>query len=257
MTVLRKPTATHALSKQSPVPLYYQLKTLLLEKIRTGELRANDRLPAEDVLASQYGVSKATVRQALGELSNAGLLRRVQGLGTFVAEPRLELGPRELTSFTEEMIARGRRPSSRILAQQVLPADGVVAEKLDVDPSAEVLYLRRLRLANDEVLGVQEAHVPLYLARGLESEDLSNASLYEVLSKKYLLVPARARESHYAVPVQRAEAEALGVAEGSAGLAGERITYLASGRPLEYVRSLMRGDRYEIVLELVSRPAVR
>lgn len=257
MTVSEKLTPARTLSKEIRIPLYYQLKTLLVEKIRAGELRAKDRLPAEDVLALQYGVSKATVRQALGELASAGVVRRVQGLGTFIAEPRWELGPRELTSFTAEMIGHGRRPSSRVLTQQVLPADGVIAEKLDVDKGAEIFCLRRLRLADNEVLGLQEAHVPLDLARGIEREDFSNASLYQVLSEKFLLVPARARESHYAIPVQRTEAEALGVSEGSAGLAGERVTFLASGRPLEYVYSLMRGDRYEIVLELVSRTTGR
>ena len=103
------------LSKDLPIPLYHQLKTLLLEQIRTGEMKPNDRLPAEDELAATHRVSKATVRQALNELAVAGVLRREQGRGTFVAEPKLAQGPREMTSFTDDMRSRGFHPASKVL----------------------------------------------------------------------------------------------------------------------------------------------
>src|SRR5215813_15372369 len=118
------------LSKDLPIPLYHQLKTLLLEQIRTGEIKPNDRLPAEDDLAATHGVSKATVRQALNELAVAGVLRREQGRGTFVAEPKLAQGPREMTSFTDEMRSRGFHPTSKVLKQEVIKAEADVAEKL-------------------------------------------------------------------------------------------------------------------------------
>src|SRR5262249_24205903 len=159
------------LSKDLPIPLYHQLKTLLLEQIRTGEMKPNDRLPAEDELAATHGVSKATVRQALNELAIAGVLRREQGRGTFVAEPKLAQGPREMTSFTDEMRSRGLHPTSKVLIQDVIKAEADVAEKLRIAEGSQVMRLKRLRLADGEPMGIQTAYLLLALAPQLDQED--------------------------------------------------------------------------------------
>src|SRR5215510_5622334 len=149
-----------SLSKDLPVPLYYPLKTILLEQIRTGKMKPNDKLPAEDELAATYGVSKATVRQALNELAVAGVLRREQGRGTFVAEPKLAQGPRELTSFTEEMNKLGFRPTSKVLTHDVIEAEADVAEKLRIEKGGPVVRLKRLRIADGKPMGIQTAYIP-------------------------------------------------------------------------------------------------
>jgi GntR family transcriptional regulator len=241
-----------SLSKDLPVPLYYQLKTILLEQIRTGQMKPNDRLPAEDELAATYGVSKATVRQALNELAVAGVLRREQGRGTFVAEPKLAQGPRELASFTEEMNKLGFQPTSKVLTQDVIEAEADVAEKLKIEEGAPVVRLKRLRIADGKPMGIQTAYIPVYLAPGLAEEDFAQASLYSVLERKYGLQPVRAQETYFAVLLEQDEARLLKVAATSPGIAAERITYLASGRTLELVYSIMRGDRYKIVLDLTK-----
>jgi GntR family transcriptional regulator len=191
------------------------------------------------------------VRQALDKLCAAGLVRREQGRGTFVAEPKIEQGPRDLTGFTQEMYKRGLRASSKILTQEAIKADGELAEKLKLEEGDDVLLLKRLRLADGEAMGIQMAYIPLALAPNLAAENFESASLYEILERKYGLVPARASETHSAVLLDSVEAGLLGVAEDSPGLAAERVTFLNSGRPLELVRSVMRGDRYKIVLQLV------
>ncbi|HZS05483.1 MAG TPA: GntR family transcriptional regulator [Blastocatellia bacterium] len=240
------------LSKDLPIPLYHQLKTLLLGKIQAGEMKPNDRLPAEDELAATHGVSKATVRQALNELASAGVVRREQGRGTFVAEPRMAQGPRELTSFSAEMRRRGQAPTSRVLKQDVVKAEADVAAKLQIAEGSLVVRLKRLRLADGEPLGIQTAYLPLELAPRLAKEDFTSASLYEVLERKYGLLPARAQETHYAVLLERDEARLLKVTAGSPALSAERVTFLAGGRPLELTYSIMRGDRYKIVLDLTK-----
>jgi GntR family transcriptional regulator, N-acetylglucosamine utilization regulator len=242
-----------SLSKDLPVPLYYQLKTILLEQIRMGQMKPNDRLPAEDELAASYGVSKATVRQALNELAVAGVLRREQGRGTFVAEPKLAQGPRELTSFTEEMSNLGFRPTSKVLTQDVIEAEADVAEKLRIEEGTAVVRLKRLRIADGNPMGIQTAYIPVELAPGLTGEDFSEVSLYSVLERKYGLLPVRAQETYFAVLLEQDEARLLNVAATSPGIAAERIAYLASGRTLELVYSIMRGDRYKIVLDLTKR----
>jgi GntR family transcriptional regulator len=239
-----------ALSKELPVPLYHQLKTLLLTKIYAGEMKPNDRLPAEDELAAQYSISKATVRQALNDLVLAGVLRREQGRGTFVAEPKLAQGPREMTSFTDEMRSRGIHPTSKVLKQDVIKAEADVAEKLRVAEDSQVMRLKRLRLADGEPMGIQTAYLSLSLAPKIDEEDFTDRSLYEVLERKYNLWPARAHESYVAVLLGRDEAKLLKVAAASPALSAERVSYLTSGQPLELTYSIMRGDRYKIVLDL-------
>lgn len=239
------------INRNSPLPLYYQLKTILLERIQCGALAAGDRLPSEDDLVRQYGVSKITVRQALSELVRMGYLRREQGRGTFVARPKLEQGPRELTSFTEQMKRRGMQAVSRVLEAGVVQADADVAERLHLPEGTPVLVLKRVRLADGEPMGVQTAYLPAALVAGLEAEDLESGSLYEILRTKYALIPQRALETHCAVTVDEEEANWLGLPVGAAALTAERVSYLPDGRPLELVYSVMRADRYRIVLELV------
>jgi GntR family transcriptional regulator len=239
-----------ALSKDLPIPLYHQLKTLLLEQISAGSMKPGDRLPAEDELAATYSVSKATVRQALNELSVAGVLRREQGRGTFVADPKLAQGPREMTSFTDEMRARGFRPESKVLKQDVIKAEAEIAEILQIAEGDQVMRLKRLRLADGEPMGIQTAYLSLALVPQLAQEDFTDASLYEVIERKCGLWPARAQETYFAVLLDRADAKLLMVAADSPALSAERIAYLASGQPLELTYSIMRGDRYKIVLDL-------
>lgn len=242
-----------ALLRNQGIPLYHQLKTMLREQIREGLLQPGQRLPSEDRLAASYHVSLITVRRALADLAAEGLLRRIQGRGTFVAQPALSQGPRELTSFSEEMRRRGLEAASRVLEQSVVEADEEVAGALDLPIGGAVLRLRRLRLAGSEPMGLQTAHVSLALAPGLEKENFERASLYEILSLRYGIVPARAREVHAAASLTPAQARLLGQSRGAAALAVTRTTWDREGRPFELVHSLMRGDRYQVVLELFSR----
>ena len=249
-------SAPKALDRELPVPLYHQLKSLLLRRIEVGELKPNARLETEDQLAASYRVSKATVRQALGELAQAGYLRREQGRGTFVAEPRVEQGPRELTSFSVDMQRRGLAAHSLVLGRAVIAADAATAAKLRIASGARVFRLERLRRAGGDTLALQTAHVPLELAPGLAGEEFESGSLYQILERKYGLTPFSAHERHWAALIERAQARLLKVAAGSAGLCAERVAFLRDGRPLEYTCSVMRADRYQITLELVKRDGV-
>lgn len=240
------------LTRAAPLPLHYQLHLDLLRKIQAGELKPDQKLEPEDLLAQRYGVSRITVRRALSDLARAGYVRREQGRGTFVNPPRLAQGPRELTSFTEEMRRHGRVASSQVLFQGVVGADAELAERLKVPAGTEVFRLERLRLADGEPMGLQKAHIPLYLAPGIVSECFEARSLYETLRDHYGLRPARATECHYAVSADTELASLLNVPAGAPLLAAERVTFLADGRILEFVESAMRADRYKIVLELAA-----
>ncbi len=245
------PGRTTELDKDSPVPLYHQLKSVLLERVRTGYWKNNDQLPTEDALGAEFGVSKATVRQALHALAQAGVVRREQGRGTFVTEPKIQFGPRSLKSFTHEMQEMGTPAGSRVLEQRLVPANEEIALKLQVAPGTELFLLQRLRLAGGEPMGIQTVHMPADLVPGILEVNFETASLYETLETRFNLAPDHATQTHYAVAAGPAEAALLDVPVGSPALGGERLTFVRSGRPLELTYSLMRGDRYQIRLKLV------
>jgi len=237
------------LDKQLPVPLYHQLKCALITAIESGEWQSGQQLPNEGKLAETFGVSKVTVRQALRDLSEVGYVRREQGRGTFVSRRKLDQGPRELTSFSEEMRRHHLTASSRILERFETGATDRVAEALQLPAGEQVFVLKRLRLADAEPMAIQTAHIPVKLMPDLIHADLENASLYELLQSRGLQ-PSSARETYSATAVEAAPSELLRVPRGSPVLAVERVTYLATGKPFEFVQSLVRGDRYSIILEL-------
>jgi GntR family transcriptional regulator, N-acetylglucosamine utilization regulator len=241
-------------SRDGPIPLYHQVKAAILREIDAGQWSPGQQLPTEDDLIAMFRVSKITVRQALRELAHMGYIRREQGRGTFVQRPPLEEGPRELTSFTGEMRGHGLTARSRVLEQGAIAAPADVALWLDIDIGAPVFRLRRLRLADGEPMGLQTAYLPMALVPGIDAISFANDSLYAVLEVRYSLRPARARETHQAILVSPEDAPLLGAAPGSPAFSAERLTSMADGSPLEYVQSIMRGDRYKIVLDLVPRP---
>jgi GntR family transcriptional regulator len=238
------------LSRTAPLPLYHQLKTVLLGEIEAGRWQPDDQLPTEHALADRFHVSKITVRQALRELVDQGYIRREQGRGTFIERRRLQQGPRDLTSFTEEMRSHGLVSTSKVLDQRAEAAPAAVAAALALEPWEPVFRLRRLRLADGKPMGVQTAYLPLDLVPGIAKDRFKASSLYDLLATRYGLHAATARETFCVGSTTRVDAVLLKVPVRSPAMVAERVAFLADGRPMEYVRSLMRGDRYKIVLDL-------
>src|SRR5215510_9494521 len=158
-----------------------------LQEILEGfiaNLEPGTRLPAERVLAKRYGVARATVTQAIDELAGKGLVYRIHGSGTFVAEPKFRQ-PLTLTSFTEDMRARGMTPGSVVRSQAVVPASEVVARHLALVPGSPVVHLERVRTADGEPMALERTHLPAHRLPGLEDADLTDASLYELLERRW------------------------------------------------------------------------
>lgn len=190
-----------------------------------------------------------TARQAVMELVNEGLLYRVQGLGTFVAEAKVHQGTGRLTSFTEDMRERGMEASSEVLGVEEESAGPVVARMLRMDPGDRIVRVRRVRNADGKPMALETSHLAYETAKGISELDLSRLSLYEEL-RKVGISPAGAEQSYEAVLVNEAESKRLGVPVGSPALLIERVTFDTEERPFEYVKSVYRGDRYRITTRL-------
>jgi len=233
------------LRREAPDPLYLQIKDRLLAEITSGRYRVHQRLPSERELAARFRVSRMTVRQALLELVHDGVIYTRVGKGTFVAEPKIEQQLRTLTGFSQDVRARGRQPSSRVLEARVVPATPEVATALRLLPETEVIVLARVRLANGLPLAVETAYLPFAQFPGLLHHDFATESLYDVLENDYRLVLTRAEQSIEAALASARELELLELTPPAAVLRMQRLTLTDNGVPVEYVLSTYRGDRYK------------
>jgi len=237
--------------KNSPLPFYYQLKEFLKEQIESGNLRPHERLPSERELEEQLGVSRMTARHALVELELEGYAYREQWRGTFVAEPKLRQGLLRLTSFTEDMEARGLRPGARVLVVEVLFGEEKLIKRLKATPDEQFVKIERVRLADGEPMALETSFLRRRFCPGIEGIDLTDRSLYETLRERFGIELGWAEQTVEAKLADEYEAEIIGVQAGTPMLLMERTTYLADGStPIEYVRSSYRGDRYQLYVEV-------
>lgn len=243
------------MERAQPLPLYYRIKQDLLVAIDEGRLQPGDRVPSERELTERYGVSRMTARHALAILEQEGFLRRVQGKGSFVAPPKLEQTLLGLTSFTEEMRRRGLVPSTQVRAVEEVRAGDRVAEHLNALPDERVYMVERLRLASGDPMALERVYLPARLVHGLSELDLTG-SLYEILIQHYGIRLENAVQSLEAVLADPEEAAALHVPLGSPLLAMTRVSFAATGEPIEYVRSLYRADRYRFTVSLSRKEDV-
>lgn len=216
----------------------------ILEGVIAG-LAPGDRLPSERSLAQQYQVARATVTQAIEELADKGLVYRVHGSGTFVAEPKLRQAV-TLTSFTEDMQARGMTPGSLVLTRDVILANTVIARHLAITPEAPVVRFERVRTADGEPMALERTYLPAQLFPGLEEVDLTDASLYRLMEERWGVRVKVADQWASVARLDAREAELLQVSVSQPALLFQRLTRDAKDTVVEYVRSLYRGDRYEV-----------
>lgn len=237
-------------NKNSPVPLYYQLKDIISELIEDEELKPGDPIPPERELCEYHEVSRMTVNKAIANLVNEGLLYREQGKGTFVAKPKEGYQLSRLLSFTEDMKAKGFRVDTRIISFQKKSATRKIQKALKLSDKEEVFEIKRLRLVDDEPYAIETAYLPYRLCEGLTRENLDNNSLYDILNREYGIRMDYAEQTIEAVILDDYESSILQVPEKSIALMLSRKTFLEGDRPMEFTKAVYRGDKYkfEVVL---------
>jgi GntR family transcriptional regulator len=238
------------IDRSSPIPLYHQLSELLLNQIVEGQLRPGEAVPTEQELIESHKVSRITVRSAMAELERSGFVRREQGRGTFVAPPRIQRGIARLTSFSEEIVARGMHPDTRLLTLRRQPATGSEARTLSVEEGHTIWYVERLRLADSEPIALSTSHLNLPPPLGLtESELESESSLWAILKGKGMTF-AEADRTIEAIPADDFQARLLQVSVDAPLLLVEAIVYATDGTPVEFSQVVARTDRYKYYLHV-------
>lgn len=238
------------LDATKPEPLYSQLREQLRREIEGGARPVGAQLPTEAELMASYGVSRATIRQAILELVRQGYLNRQRGRGTFVARQRPLEGIEPLISFTAEMAARGVVAGARVLTlSQGLKAPAYIAARLGLAPEVRVIHSRRLRTADGQPMAIEDSWLNQDIVGRLTRSELGG-SLYELLVHRRGLHIGRAVQSIAPAVADAAMAELLSVPPGTPVLVLERQTFLADGRPLEVMSFTYRGDIYRLVTEI-------
>ena len=232
------------------VPLYVQIAESLLERIRAGDLVPEQRLPSERELSKSLNVSRMTLRAALRELDNKGLLVRRPGVGTYVAKPKIERQAAKLVPFTDSMRSRGYQASARLIEFERRLAEVSIASNLKIPVSAPVYYFQRLRLINKEQGLLDKYPMPTYRFPNLEDHDLEKRSVYEIVESEYGISPHHSEQSLEAVSATDFEAELLGIDPGTPLMMEKRLAFDKDDQPIEYGHDLYRGDRFRFVTEI-------
>ncbi|MEP9408650.1 GntR family transcriptional regulator [Peribacillus frigoritolerans] len=237
------------IDKNSPLPIYFQIEEQIKRQIENGELKAHDVLPSEREYAEKFEISRMTVRQAINNLVNDGYLYRQKGRGTFVADKKLEQQLNGLTSFTEDMKARGLNPSSKLLSFEIIPADKKIASELQISLYAPVYEIKRIRLADDVPMALETVYMSANLIKGL-TEEIINLSLYQYVENYVKLKIDYASQTLESSIASELEVTHLAIPKHSPILFIQRNTFLIDGTPLEYVKSAYRADRYKFTITI-------
>lgn len=237
------------IDKSSHVPIYVQIEELLKQRIYMEEFKIGESIPSERELSEQLGVSRMTVRQSVTNLVNSGLLYREKGRGTYVANPKLEQPLNGLTSFTEDMKARGMQPSSKLIHfEKVIPSVDI-ARDLQLEQEELVFYVVRIRYADRKPMAIERTYIPVKVFPELDEKKIMG-SLYALIEGNYRQKIGNAIQQMEAAIVTKEDSKYLQINNSSAVLIIKRTSFLANGVPFELVRSTYRADRYKFISEI-------
>jgi GntR family transcriptional regulator len=224
-----------------------QLREMLESMV--GQLPPGTLLPSERSIAERFGVARMTVRQEINDLAARGLIRRVMGAGTFVAQTHVSHGTMA-GSFSHDMHRRGLTPGARVLSAHESPATAFEAERLRVKENDPVVHLKRLRTADGLPMAVEHTHLPSRRFPGLAESVGDNTSLYAILAERWSVKVASATHRVIAIALDDNDAALLGVPTGLPSFLVERTAFDDTGAVVEWGRSRYRGDRYDIVFDV-------
>ncbi len=238
------------IDRASPVPLYFQVSRRLEEAVDRGDLLPGERLPNEIEFAESLSISRPTMRRALDDLVEKGMLTRKQGVGTRVANAQVRRRV-ALTSLYEDLAASGREPGTRVLRHTPVCLDRHAARALGEPADQPLVYCERLRLADGRPLALMRNWLPPRFA-DISADDLAEHGLYRLLGERNAR-PAVARQRITASAAPAAEARLLETRRNAPLISMQRTAFDSSGRPVEYGDHLYRADLYAIEVTVFNR----
>lgn len=235
------------INARDPRPIFKQISDALRQDIVQGALQAHTAIPSEREYAEQLKVSRMTVRAAINELVQEGLLVRSPGRATVVAPSKMNKSALGFMSFTEDMQARGMKASSQMLKCAEEMADAAVSAQLGLQPGARIIRIERVRLADQEPIALESICVPQHRFPTLIHCDLTKHSVYDLMEHEFGSRPSIADESIEAIQLSATEAKLLHIKPGSCALLARRVTRDTAGNLIEVAKAIYRGDRYRMV----------
>lgn len=248
----------NALRPQSPVPLYEQIKEILRSRILDGTYQPHQQMPSEADMMAAFDVSRITVRQALNDLQNEGLIFRIHGKGTYVSKPKAFQDLGRLQGFGEAMRQMGYETFSRVLSVRTVVPAAQVQERLQLPKRAKVTELQRVRFLNREPISLDITYVPVSIGTRLAKEDLAARDVFVILENDYGMSLGHADLQIGSTLADEGLAPLLRIEEGSPVLFIERTTHTADGTPIDYEHLYYRGDafQYKVRVDRVPVPHV-
>lgn len=250
-TARPSPSAQKSMSAQ---PLYVQIRELLRGRILDGSYATHQQLPSEADMTAAFNVSRITVRQALGDLENEGLIFRLHGKGTFVSKPKAYQDLGRLQGFGEAMRQMGYETYSRVISLRSVTPSAAVREHLGLGKRTGATELRRVRFLNREPISLDVSYLPLAIGHKLAKEDLAARDVFVILENDYGMRLGHADLQIGATLADENLATHLAVQEGSPVLCIERITHSADGTPIDYEHLFYRGDAFQYRVRVDRAP---
>jgi GntR family transcriptional regulator len=233
--------------------LYARIESVLAAEILDGSIAIGDQLPTEDELILRFEVSRITVRRAIQNLVNRGLVETRRGKGTFVATRHITQELTELTGFVEDMQALGLKPTARLIDKKVVIADKTVASQLALTRGERVMRILRVRLADGVPVSLDETYLPIEIGKKVITNNLKVEPIFSLLEKKYNIPLIEAEYKLQAVAADASVSAALKVKAGSPVFRIARTSYTTDGQPVDYERLYYRGDRVCFVTRLARK----
>lgn len=240
-------------TEPSVLPLHTQVRERLRECILDGTYGPHAQLPSESELGALFGVSRITVRQALGDLQRENLIFKIPGKGTFVAKPKAFQQLSQLEGFAEAMTRMGYEVRNRVVSHKTVPAPARVAQRLGLAQGEPVAQIKRVRYINRAPVSYEVTYLPHAIGERLRQEDLAGRDIFLILENDYAIPLGHADLQIDATLADAALSQALAVAEGTALLRIERLTHTAAGAPLDFEDLYFRGDAFQYRLRIDRR----
>lgn len=231
------------------IPLYIKIADHLIAQIEAGELLPGDQLPPERKFSSILGINRMTLRRSLNVLQSQGLIVRKHGVGTFIAEPKIDRQVDSVFRFTTGMLNRGFTPQAELISINQSEAETKVSRDLALPRSSRIFNIIRLRSINHEPVMIETYQISVSRFPGLDNFDLEDRSIYEVIESEYGIKIVRARQSFEPVLATDFESNLLNISEGDPLMLERRISYDPNNLPVEVGKDRYRGDRFRFVTE--------